>query len=68
MNFLKSLYRKLFGIKTGSYETVITQGGQLQLWNMSGKIKPRIGITRPAYDPSQDENKIMNGEVESYFE
>ena len=56
MNFLKSLYRKLFGIKTGAYETDYI----LRL--------PKGFSVRPAYDPMTDENKIMNGEVESYFE
>lgn len=58
MNFLKSLWCKLFPVKTGVYnsriETVST-GHPLMM-------------SRDAYDPHEDEMKIMNGEVESYFE
>lgn len=58
MNFLKRVWRKLFGVKTGSYETVhlLEHGTYI------------ITSDRPAYDPSQDDEKILNGEVESYFE
>ena len=64
-SFLKSLYRKLFGIKTGAYdymdEIYIPIG-----YESNGEYRERHN--RKAYDPSTDENKIMNGEVESYFE
>lgn len=55
MNFLKSLWRKLFGVKTGSYD--------------SGESKVKFTYDPTfTYDPQTDENKVMNGEVESYFD
>lgn len=63
MNFLKSLWRKLFGIKTGTYYS-----SEWQDVDMALAITRKVEIIRPAYDPSQDEERIMRGEVESYFD
>lgn len=51
MNFLKSLWRKLFKAKTGVYESA-----------------PVFDQDATTYDPSEDPEKIMTGEIESYFE
>lgn len=55
INFFKSLYRKLFGIKAGSYDSRES--------SMKFAYDPTF-----TYDPSQDENRIMSGEVETYFD
>lgn len=67
MNFLKSIWRKLFGVKTGVY-TCEAFEPQENSWAGSAIVAGSSYGARKAYDPSQDENKLMNGESESYFE
>lgn len=64
MTFLKSLWLRLFGYPADSYYNLGFNPDALKKFgNAAVIVKPR-----PAYDPSLDEMKIMNGEVESYFE
>jgi hypothetical protein len=70
INFFKNIWRRLFGVKTGSYETFMIQeywhrqpDGSKKTW-----IKIGDGEFQRTYDPSEDEHKKMNGEVESYFD
>jgi hypothetical protein len=51
MLWFKSLWRKLFKVRTGVYESA-----------------PMIAQDATMYDPSEDPEKIMTGEIESYFE
>lgn len=51
------LWRKLFGVKTGVYETIHSTGDYLTAIEINS-----------TYDPSEDSEKIMMGEVESYFD
>lgn len=57
MNFLKSLWRKLFPVHDKEGESLL-----------EAYQAPRFMTVRPAYDPSEDEHRIMSGEVESYFD
>lgn len=61
MNFLESLWRKLFKKE----DMVLVQ----EYWHKDGARAVKIGNSQwQAYDPSEDPEKILNGEVESYFE
>lgn len=60
MNLFKRLWRKLFGVKTGAFDTL-----HVEYWHKSQETQH---FFRPAYDPFEDEEKIMKGEVESYFD
>ena len=76
MNFLKSLWRKLFGVKTGAYSSDQIDRALARKWVVMGNKEPEnydpvmreLLKIRPAYDPHQDEHKIMSGEIESYFD
>jgi hypothetical protein len=73
MNFLKSLWRKLFGVKTGAYQTILVDREALRIGSDLDKKKITDAVnkmlsSRSAYDPSEDPEKIMTGEVESYFD
>lgn len=57
MTFLKSLWRKLFRKEVLIYQS--------EWRDVPAYIGKDITMT---YDPSQDENRILKGEVESYFE
>jgi hypothetical protein len=59
MTFLKSLWWKLFKRKTGVY---LHGDGIFGVGNVESALPPI------AYDPSQDPEKLLRGEVESYFE
>lgn len=56
ISFLKSLFRKLLKQKTGAFETVEIPGYGTYLQSAT------------TYDPSEDQEKIMTGEIESYFD
>lgn len=63
MTFLKSLWRKLFKIKPCVYYT--------SEWRDVGDalaFTRKVEFTNNAYDPSQDPEKLLRGEVESYFD
>lgn len=66
MNFFKRIWRKMLGIKTGAYtnEEIVERIEHA----VANKDKLRLIGSRPAYDPSTDEQKILLGEVESYFD
>lgn len=66
INWLKNLWRKWFVCKTGSYETELPMI-MLRKEVSLAELKKRYPH-RPAYDPSQDEERIMRGEEESYFD
>jgi hypothetical protein len=70
MTFLKSLWRKLFPVKSFDSGVFYNRPRTLvdhTLDSFSEKIAQQM-FRRKAYDPSQDENRILKGEVESYFE
>lgn len=64
MNFLKRIWRKLLGVKTGEYDS----GDIFERTEWARQNSATLRHVRPAYDPSEDELKKMNGEVESYFD
>jgi hypothetical protein len=53
-NYLRRLWARIFGTRTGAFDPVESDHGELYLV--------------PAYDPSEDPEKIMMGENESYFD
>jgi hypothetical protein len=64
MTFLKSLWRKLFK-RTGVFESHDADLSALSVFHWAElKDLPRL----PAYDPEQDPEKLLRGEVESYFD
>jgi hypothetical protein len=72
MTFLKSLWRKLFKRKTGSFDTdeqwSIKVEANLPPMNRAEKMKILSELMSYTYDPSQDPERVLRGEVESYFE
>lgn len=59
MGWIRIIWIRLFGYPADSY------------YNLDFKPDRNVNLimkSRPAYDPSTDEHKIMNGEMESYFE
>jgi hypothetical protein len=60
MNFLKSLWRKLFKVTTGVYDSGFE--------DHATHVSIHKEIESQMYDPSEDPEKIMTGEIESYFE
>lgn len=62
ISWFKNLWRKWFGFKTGIYQSEWKDVQEVVTFNR------RIEFIRPAYDPSQDEERIMRGEEESYFD
>jgi hypothetical protein len=72
ISFLKRIWRKLFGVKTGAYSS--DKALVEEYWHRDGTRKIRveggewINLNRKAYDPSEDQHKVMTGEMESYFD
>lgn len=66
MNFLKRIWRKMFN-STGVCDSHDTDLRELSL---RASLTSQWPIKGPSfvYDPSTDEEKILRGEVESYFE
>jgi hypothetical protein len=59
INWLKNIWVKLFGYPTDSY------------YNLDfdpEKNAKLTTLTRPAYDPALDEERVLRGETESYFD
>ena len=54
VNTIKRLWARLFGAKTGAFDSFESDHGGMYLV--------------PAYDPSEDPEKVMMGENESYFD
>lgn len=71
MNWIKRLWRKLFEVKTGAHATVVDRES-IALAKRSDPKKVKLAVDkmlrRPAYDPSEDPEKVMSGEIESYFD
>lgn len=69
MNFLKRIWRKLFPVKSGVYPSGIDSLHAIAYKeNWSDKKRLKAFKESFTYDPSEDPQAILRGEVESYFE
>lgn len=71
INWFKNLFKKKTGVYIVDREVLaLTQSERFDHLAFRKKVGEvtRAMLTRSAYDPSQDEDKILRGEVESYFE